>query len=110
MNMDANVSSRSNLMPIVLISGTMSAHVPLGDRPTSTNGLSFCAQLPLLFLFWMIWNRTGSALYPLFYFTAPFLALAILVASHRLMKRLAPVRLGSLSGSRTSAKHKGNRT
>lgn len=79
----------------------------LGGRLGRGSGLSFwifCGHYPLLVLFWMIWNRTGLSYYPLFYFTAPLVAIAILVASHNLVQRLAPDLLAVLTGSRTGAK------
>nr|WP_276574121.1 hypothetical protein [Ensifer sp. IC4062] len=85
--MDANVSSRIDLMRIVLVSGWI-----------------FCAHSPLLVPFWMLWNRSGLTYYPLLYFTMPILVIAILVASHNLMRRLAPDLLGALTGSRAGAR------
>lgn len=79
----------------------------LGSRLSRGGGLSFwifCAHYPLLVLFWMIWNRTGLTYYPLFYFAAPLVTVAILVASYGLMQRVAPDLLGVLTGSRTGKK------
>ncbi|MDK1374654.1 MULTISPECIES: hypothetical protein [unclassified Sinorhizobium] len=103
--MDASVSSRIDLMRIVLVSGIVFARMRtgFGERLTRTGGLSFwifCAHYPLLVLFWMLWNRSGLTYYPLFYFTMPILVIAILVASHNLMRRQAPDLLDALTGSR----------
>ena len=77
----------------------------LGQQLSGSEGLSFwifCAHYPLLIAFWMLWNRAAHpALYPLFYFATPILALLILVASHTAAKRLAPKLHAVLTGSRT---------
>lgn len=78
----------------------------LGERLARTGGLSFwifCAHYPLLILFWMVWNRTGIADYRLFYFTIPFITIAILVAAHGFAKRMAPGFTAVLTGSRTAS-------
>ncbi len=76
----------------------------LGMRLSKLEGLSFwifCAHYPLLILFWMIWNRTGNAVfYPLFYFSAPILALAILILTHNATRLLTPRLHAVLTGSR----------
>lgn len=61
---------------------------------------TFCAQSPLLVLFWMLWNRSGTTYGPPFHFTMPILVIATLVASHSLMGRLAPNLLGARTGNR----------
>jgi succinoglycan biosynthesis protein ExoH len=77
----------------------------LGERLSRSQGLSFwifCAHYPLLIAFWMVWNRAAQpSLYPLFYFSAPILALLILVAAHKVAKRLTPKLHAVLTGSRT---------
>lgn len=82
----------------------------LGSRLGSGSGLSFwifCAHYPLLIALWMIWNRAGTLPYPLFYFVAPVLTIAALVASHAVMKQLAPGLLAVLTGNRVdSARNK----
>ncbi|WP_274534640.1 acyltransferase family protein [Pararhizobium polonicum] len=76
----------------------------LGRQLSKSEGLSFwifCAHYPLLIAFWMIWNRAANpGLYPLFYFSAPILALLILVVSDNLAKRLTPWLHAILTGSR----------
>ncbi|MGF6175763.1 acyltransferase family protein [Ensifer sp. 4252] len=78
----------------------------VGERLARAGGLSFwifCAHYPLLILFWMVWNRTEITDYRLFYFTIPFITIAILVAAHGLAKRLAPGLTAVLTGSRTGS-------
>lgn len=79
--------------------------LPLARPLSKTEGLSFwifCAHYPLLILFWMVWNRTGSPeLYPLFYMAAPPLALFILTTSHAGARRMLPRLHAILTGSRT---------
>lgn len=76
----------------------------LGKRLSKLEGLSFwvfCAHYPLLIVFWMIWNRAGDAdFYPLFYFSAPILALVILTVTHKATQVLAPPLHAILTGSR----------
>ncbi len=67
------------------------------------SGLSFwifCAHYPLLIALWILWNRAGFESYPLFYVTAPLLVIAVLVATHSLVKKTAPGLLGLLTGNR----------
>ena len=74
-----------------------------GQALSRLGGLSFwifCGHYPLLILFWMIWNRLGTAHYPLFYAASPALALAILVSTHALTRRLAPALHAILTGRR----------
>lgn len=82
----------------------------LGARLGTGSGLSFwifCAHYPLLVALWMIWNRAGTVPYPVFYFIAPVLTIAALVASHAVMKQLAPGLLAVLTGNRLdSARNK----
>lgn len=82
----------------------------LGARLGTGSGLSFwifCAHYPLLVALWMVWNRAGDASYPLFYFVAPVLTIAALVASHAVVKQLAPGLLAVLTGNRVdSARNK----
>lgn len=69
-------------------------------------GLSFwifCAHYPLLVVLWMLWNRAGAQDYRLFYFMAPLLTLAMLVASHASMRQLAPRLLAILTGNRVDS-------
>lgn len=82
-------------------------HTSLGQRLERASGLSFwifCGHYPLLMLLWMMWNRTGLIYYPLFYFTAPFIAIAALVTSYNLMHRVAPDLLAVLTGNRAGQK------
>lgn len=76
----------------------------LGMRLSQTEGLSFwifCAHYPVLVGFWMFWNKAAEPeLYPLFYFSAPLLALLILIASHNAAKRMTPRLHAVLTGSR----------
>lgn len=84
----------------------------VGQRMAGTGGLSFwifCAHYPVLVLFWMIWNRTGITDYRLFYFTVPFITIALLVAAHGLSNRMAPGFTAVLTGSRTGASQAGVR-
>jgi succinoglycan biosynthesis protein ExoH len=75
-----------------------------GEALARLGGLSFwifCAHYPLLILFWMLWNRLGSAAaYPLFYAASPVLALALLVASHAAARRFLPALHAILTGRR----------
>jgi len=69
-------------------------------------GLSFwifCTHYPLLVLFWMIWNRAGFGYYPAFYYTVPFITIAILVAAYGLAGRWLPNLTAILTGSRAGA-------
>lgn len=78
----------------------------LGHRLGNGSGLSFwifCAHYPLLVMLWMAWNRAGGEPYPLFYFVAPGLTLCVLVATHALMKQLAPRALAILTGDRAGS-------
>lgn len=66
-------------------------------------GLSFwifCTHYPLLVLFWMSWNRAGFGYYPAFYYTVPFITIAILVAAYGLAGRWLPNLTAILTGSR----------
>ncbi|WEZ85290.1 acyltransferase (plasmid) [Rhizobium sp. 32-5/1] len=80
----------------------------LGIRLSKLEGLSFwifCAHYPLLILFWMVWNRAGDAdFYPLFYFSAPILALVILTVTHSAARGLVPRLHAVLTGSRVGSK------
>lgn len=74
-----------------------------GQALARLGGLSFwifCGHYPLLIFFWMVWNRLGSAHYPLFYAASPVLALAILVSTHALARRFAPALHATLTGRR----------
>lgn len=80
-----------------------------GTRLAIGGGLSFwifCGHYPLLILLWMAWNRTGSASYPLFYFTAPVLTLVLLTTTHGLVKRATPGLHAILTGNRTEGDRK----
>lgn len=77
-----------------------------GQALGTGGGLSFwifCAHYPLLVALWMAWNRTGLDAYPLFYFSAPVVALALLATSHAVMGRVAPRLLAVLTGNRLGA-------
>lgn len=99
MGMDANVSSRIDLTRIVLVSGIVFVHI-LFDPQTSPFLSAYGFLDWLRVLFWTLWNRSGLTYDPLFYFAMPILVIAILVASHDLMRRLAPDLLSALTGSR----------
>jgi succinoglycan biosynthesis protein ExoH len=74
-----------------------------GQSLARLGGLSFwifCGHYPLLILFWMVWNRFGSADYPLFYIASPLLALVILVSTHALAQRFLPPLHAILTGRR----------
>ncbi|MCA1407566.1 acyltransferase [Ensifer sp. IC3342] len=168
--MDANVSSRIDLMRIVLVSGIVFVHIPFDPQTSPFLGAygfldrvrvylgeslfrvgvpclnaisgyllfrrgidSFdyrrmlttkARTIPLPFLIWsgaffvavLVAQPNGIGFgylpdvvhaaprdYPLFSFTMPILVIAILVASHNLMGRLAPDLLGALTGSRAGA-------
>ncbi|WP_273700231.1 acyltransferase family protein [Ensifer adhaerens] len=79
----------------------------LGSRLGRGSGLSFwifCTHYPLLVLFWMIWNRTGFGYYPAFYYTVPFITIAILVVAYGLAGRWLPNLTATLTGSRANAR------
>ena len=78
----------------------------VGQRLSRGGGLSFwifCGHYPLLIVLWMIWNRIGSADYPLFYALAPVLAISILVATHALAQAFFPRLHALLTGNRIRA-------
>ncbi|WP_173513490.1 hypothetical protein [Sinorhizobium psoraleae] len=102
--MDANVSSRVDLLRIVLVCGIVFVHVPF-DRQTSAFPGAYG------FLDWLLfhpgegllWSGSRFADYPLSDFTMPILMIAVLVACHDLVKRLATDLLGVLAGSRSGS-------
>ncbi|WP_375293102.1 acyltransferase [Ensifer sp. ENS10] len=78
----------------------------VGTSLARGGGLSFwifCTHYPLLVLFWMIWNRAGHGYYPAFYYTVPFITIAILVAAYGLAGRWLPNLTAILTGSRAGA-------
>ena len=75
----------------------------LGQRLSRGGGLSFwifCGHYPLLIVFWMVWNRIGTASYPLFYVLAPIAAIALLVATHAIAQAFFPRLHSVLTGNR----------
>lgn len=98
-----------NLMVIVGIPGfwALSAifiRSRFGQRLAGTGGLSFwifCAHYPLLFCLWVLWNRGGSDLYPVFYLLAAALALLLLPLTNGMARYAMPSLYNLLTGSRT---------
>ncbi|MDF1632948.1 acyltransferase [Mycoplana sp. MJR14] len=79
----------------------------LGARLSKGGGLSFwifCAHYPLLIALWMVWNRAGIDGYVAFYFAAPLLTIAILVATHALVQKSLPGLHALLTGSRSGGR------
>jgi len=76
----------------------------LGQRLAKTGSLSFwifCAHYPLLFCLWVLWNRGGSELYPIFYLMAALLALLLLPLTNGMARHALPSFYNLLTGSRT---------
>ncbi|TCL71117.1 acyltransferase [Rhizobium sp. BK251] len=74
-----------------------------GQKLAKTGGLSFwifCAHYPMLLLLWMIWNRTGSDQYPVFYVLAAAITFSVLPLTNSLAKHFLPSVYNILTGSR----------
>jgi len=98
-----------NLMVLVGIPGFWALSAILirsriGRGLAETGGLSFwifCAHYPLLFCLWVLWNRGGSELYPIFYLMAARLALLLLPLTNGMARHALPSFYNLLTGSRT---------
>ncbi|MBB6484479.1 succinoglycan biosynthesis protein ExoH [Rhizobium lusitanum] len=97
-----------NLMVLVGIPGFWALSALLirsrvGQGLAATGGLSFwifCAHYPLLFCLWVLWNRGGSDLYPVFYVLAAALALLLLPLTNGMARNALPSFYNLLTGSR----------
>ncbi|RKD72556.1 MULTISPECIES: acyltransferase [unclassified Rhizobium] len=97
-----------NLMVLVGIPGfwALSAifiRSRIGQGLAGTGSLSFwifCAHYPLLFCLWVLWNRGGSELYPIFYLLAAALALSLLPLTNGMARHALPSFYNLLTGSR----------
>jgi len=97
-----------NLMVLVGIPGFWALSALLirsrvGQGLAETGGLSFwifCAHYPLLFCLWVLWNRGGSDLYPVFYVLAAALALLLLPLTNGMARNALPSFYNLLTGSR----------
>ncbi len=98
-----------NLMVLVGIPGFWALSAILirsrvGQALADTGGLSFwifCAHYPLLFCLWVLWNRGGSDLYPIFYLLAAALSLLLLPLTNGMARYALPSFYNLLTGSRT---------
>jgi succinoglycan biosynthesis protein ExoH len=73
-------------------------------RLAGTGGLSFwifCAHYPLLFCLWILWNRSGGDLYPVFYLLAAAITLTVLPLTNGMARYALPSFYNLLTGSRT---------
>lgn len=101
-----------NLMVIIGIPGfwALSAifiRSRLGQSLAGTGGLSFwvfCAHYPLLFCLWVLWNRGGSEIYPIFYLLASAITLMVLPLTNGLARSALPAIYNLLTGSRTRSR------
>ena len=101
-----------NLMVLVGIPGfwALSAifiRSRLGQSLAGTGGLSFwvfCAHYPLLFCLWVLWNRGGSEIYPIFYLLASAIALMVLPLTNGVARSALPTIYNLLTGSRTRSR------
>lgn len=97
-----------NLMVLVGIPGFWALSAILirsrvGQSLAGTGGLSFwifCAHYPLLFCLWVLWNRGGSDLYPVFYLLAVGSALLLLPLTNGMARHALPTFYNLLTGSR----------
>ncbi|QND46692.1 acyltransferase (plasmid) [Rhizobium lusitanum] len=103
-----------NLMVLVGIPGfwALSAifiRSRLGQSLAGTGGLSFwvfCAHYPLLFCLWVLWNRGGSEIYPIFYLLASAIALMALPLTNGMARSALPSIYNLLTGSRACSRTK----
>ncbi|MDE1991050.1 MAG: acyltransferase [Rhizobiaceae bacterium] len=75
----------------------------LGKRLAGTGSLSFwifCAHYPLLFCLWVLWNRSGEDLYPVFYLLAAAITLTVLPLTNGAARYALPAFYNLLTGSR----------
>ena len=101
-----------NLMVIVGIPGfwALSAifiRSRIGRSLAGTGGLSFwvfCAHYPLLFCLWVLWNRGGSEIYPIFYLLASAITLMALPLTNGVARSALPTIYNLLTGSRTRSR------
>ncbi|MDL2406073.1 acyltransferase [Rhizobium calliandrae] len=73
------------------------------QRLAGTGGLSFwifCAHYPILFCLFVLWNRSGADLYPVFYLLAAGTTLTVLPLTNGLARYAAPSFYNLLTGSR----------
>ncbi|WP_240535502.1 acyltransferase family protein [Rhizobium freirei] len=97
-----------NLMVLVGIPGFWALSAILirsrvGQGLAATGSLSFwifCAHYPLLFCLWVLWNRGGSEVYPIFYLLAVALALLLLPLTNGMARNALPSFYNLLTGSR----------
>jgi len=98
-----------NLMILVGIPGFWALSAILiksrvGRGLAGTGGLSFwifCAHYPLLFCLWVLWNRSGSDQYPIFYLLAAAVTLLLLPLSNGMARHALPSFYNLLTGGRT---------
>jgi succinoglycan biosynthesis protein ExoH len=75
----------------------------LARRLAETGSLSFwifCAHYPLLFCLFVLWNRSGEDLYPVFYLLAAAITLTVLPLTNGLARSALPSFYNLLTGSR----------
>ncbi|WFU06446.1 acyltransferase (plasmid) [Rhizobium sp. CB3171] len=75
----------------------------VGQQLAETGGLSFwifCAHHPLLLSLWILWNRTGVDLYPVFYLLAAAITLTVLPLTNGMARNALPSFYNLLTGSR----------
>ncbi len=75
----------------------------LARRLAGTGSLSFwifCAHYPLLFCLFVLWNRSGEDLYPVFYLLAAAITLTVLPLTNGLARSALPSFCNLLTGSR----------
>ncbi|AVA25215.1 acyltransferase [Rhizobium sp. NXC24] len=75
-----------------------------GQRLAETGSLSFwifCAHHPALLTLWILWNRTGADLYPVFYLLAAAITLTVLPLTNGMARYALPSFYNLLTGSRT---------
>jgi succinoglycan biosynthesis protein ExoH len=73
-------------------------------RFSEGSGLSFwifCAHYPLLFCLWVLWNRSGSHSYPIFYIFAAAITFTVLPFTNGMARSALPSLYNLLTGSRT---------
>ena len=75
----------------------------LARRLAETGSLSFwifCAHYPVLFCLFVLWNRSGEDLYPVFYLLAAAITLTVLPLTNGLARYALPSFYNLLTGSR----------